>query len=137
MSYYTYSSFGAGVGPGPFVVRAGVHPSNVDVAVECALEEMERIRREPVTDDELSDAKSAIVRSLPRQLENNEGMAGALHSMEQYRLGLDYLDRFPDLVGGVTVEQVLDVAARRLQPERCVVAVAGPYPPADPPAEES
>jgi len=137
MSYYTYSSFGAGVGPGPFVVRAGVHPSNVDVAVECALEEMERIRREPVTDDELSDAKSAIVRSLPRQLENNEGMAGALHSMEQYRLGLDYLDRFPDLIGGVTVEQVLDVAARRLQPERCVVAVAGPYPPADAPAEEN
>lgn len=131
MAYYVHSSLGAGVGPGPFMIRAGVHPSNVDVAVECALDEMERIQREPVTDDELSDAKSAIVRSLPRQLENNEGIAGALHSIEQYRLGLDYLDRFPDLLGGITVEQVMDVASRRLHPDCCVVAVAGPYPPAD------
>ncbi len=71
------------------------------------------------------------MRSLPRQLENNEGIAGALHSIEQYRLGLDYLDRFPDLLGGVTAEQVMEAAARRLHPDRCVVAVAGPYPPAD------
>ena len=136
MAYYVHSSLGAGVGPGPFMIRAGVHPSNVDTAVECALDEMERIRREPVTDEELSDAKSAIVRSLPRQLENNEGIAGALHSIEQYRLGLDYLDRFPDLFGGVTTEQVMEVAQRRLHPDHCVVAVAGPYPEADAAGEE-
>jgi len=128
MAYYTYSSLGAGIGPGPFVIRAGVHPSNVDVAVECALEEVARIQRQPVSDEELSDAGSAIVRSLPRQLENNEGIAGALHSIEQYRLGLDYLDRYPQLIGAVTVEQVMDVAARRLHPDHCAVTVAGPYP---------
>lgn len=129
MAYYTYSSMGAGVGPGPFMIRAGVHPGNVDVAVEAALAEMEKIRRQPVTGGELADAKSAIVRSLPRQLETNEGMAGALHSIEQYRLGLDYLDRFPGLIDAVTVDQVQDVAERRLHPDRCAVAVAGPYPP--------
>ena len=131
MAYYAHSLLGAGVGPVPFMIRAGVHASNVDAAVECALDEMQRVRREPVTDVELSDAKSAIVRSLPRQLENNEGIAGALYSIEQYRLGSDYLDRFPDLIGGVTAEQVMEVAARRLHPDRCVVAVAGPYPEAD------
>jgi len=128
MAYYTFSSLGAGVGPGPFMVRAGVHPGNVDAAVECALEELARIGREPVSEQELSDAKSAIVRALPRQLETNEGMAGALHTIEQYRLGLDYIDRFPDLVDAVDAEQVMDVAARRLHPDRCAVAVAGPYP---------
>jgi len=128
MAYYTYSSLGAGIGAGPFMVRAGVHPSNVDVAVECAFEQIERIQREPVTAEELSDAQSAIVRSLPRQLETSAGIAGALHSIEQYRLGLDYLDRFPALVEAVTIEQVMDVAARRLHPDRCAVAVAGPYP---------
>jgi zinc protease len=128
MAYYTYSSLGAGVGPGPFMVRAGVHPSNVDAAVDCALEELARIGREPVSEQELSDAKAAIVRALPRQLETNEGMAGALHTIEQYRLGLDYIDRFPDIVAAVDVDQVMDVAARRLHPDRCAVAVAGPYP---------
>jgi len=128
MAYYAYSALGAGVGPGPFMVRAGVHPANVDAATDCALEEMERIGREPVSAEELSDAKSAIVRSLPRQLENNEGMAGALHSIEQYRLGLDFIDRFPELIEEVDAEQVMDVAARWLHPDRCAVAVAGPYP---------
>jgi zinc protease len=128
MAYYAYSSFGSGVGPGPFMVRAGLHPSNVDAAVGYALAEIERMQREPVSDEELADARSAIVRSLPRQLETNEGMAGALHSIEQYGLGLDFLDRFPDLIGAVTAEQVMDVAARRLHPDRCAVAVAGPYP---------
>ncbi len=128
MAYYAYSSLGAGVGPGPFVVRAGVHPDNVDAAVDCALEEIEKIRREPVSDQELDDARSAIVRSLPRNLENNEGIAAALHSIEQYRLGLDYLERFADLIDAVDTEQILATAQKRLHPDRCAVTVAGPYP---------
>lgn len=131
MAYYAYSSLGAGVGPGPFVVRAGVHPDNVDAAVGCAFEEIEKIRQEPVTDEELADAQSAIVRSLPRNLETNEGMASAMHSIEQYRLGLDYLERFAGLIGAVSVEQVLATAEKRLHPDRCAVTVAGPYPVAD------
>ncbi len=134
MAYYVYSSLGASVGPGLFMIRAGVHPANVDIAVECAQEEMRRIQREPVTDDELSDAKSAIVRSLPRNLENNEGIAASLHSIEQFELGLDYLDRFPGLIESITAEEVQTVAASRLRPDACVVAVAGPYPL---PAEEA
>ena len=127
MAYYAYSSLGAGVGPGPFLVRAGVNPDNVDAAVDCALEEIETIRREPVSNEELADAKSAIVRSLPRNMENNEGMASALHSIEQYQLGLDYLERFADFIEGVSTDQVLAVAEKRLHPDRCAVAVAGPY----------
>ncbi len=137
MAYYAYSSLGAGVGPGPFVVRAGVHPDNVDAAVDCALEEIGKIRREPVSDQELDDARSAIVRSLPRNLETNEGMASALHSIEQYRLGLDYLDRFAGLIDAISAEQVLAVAEKRLHPDRCAVAVAGPYPSAGDGAEKA
>ena len=128
MAYYAYSSLGAGVGPGPFVVRAGVHPDNVDAAVDAAFEEIERIRREPVSEEELADAQSAIVRSMPRNLETNEGMASALHSIEQYQLGLDYLERFAGFVDAVDVEQILATAEKRLHPDRCAVTVAGPYP---------
>ena len=128
MAYYTYSSLDATVGPGPFVVRAGVHPSNVDAAIDSVFDELEKIRSEPVDEEELANAKSALVRSLPRSLESNEGMASALHVIEQYQLGLDYLERYPDLIGAIDVDQVRDVAARRLHPDRCGIAVAGPYP---------
>ena len=131
MAYYAYSALGASVGPSPFVVRAGVDAANVDAAVDCILEEMTRMQTEAVGKEELDDARSAIIRSLPRTFETNEGMAGALHAMEQYRLGLDYFSRFPDLIGGVSAEQIQEVALRRLHPDRCGVAVAGPYPVSD------
>jgi zinc protease len=127
MAYYAYSSFAAGVGPGPFVVRCGVHPDNVDAAVEAALAELERMRTEEVADAELADSKSAIVRSLPRTLETNEGIAGALQTIEQYRLGLDYLQRFPGLIEAIGAADILAVARRRLHPDRCAIAIAGPY----------
>jgi zinc protease len=126
MAYYAYSSFAAGVGPGPFVVRCGVHPDNVDAAVEAALAELERMRTETVGDAELADSKSAIVRSLPRTLETNEGIAGALQTIEQYRLGLDYLQRFPGLIEAIGIADVLAAAKRRLHPDRCAIAIAGP-----------
>ncbi len=131
MAYYAYSTLGASVGPSPFVVRAGVDAANVDAAVDCILEEMTTMQTEPVGEEELDDARSAIIRSLPRTFETNEGMAGALHAMEQYRLGLDYFSRFPDLIGEVSVEQIQNVASRRLHPDRCSVVVAGPYPVGD------
>ena len=84
-----------------------------------------------ISEEELADAQSAIVRSLPRNLETNEGMASALHSIEQYQLGLDYLERFAGFVDAVDVEQILATAEKRLQPDRCAVTVAGPYPSID------
>lgn len=126
MAYYTYSSLDASVGPGLFLVRAGVAPQHVEPAVESIVAEIERIRRDPIEESELEDAKAATIRSLPRALESNEGMAGMLHLMELYGLGLDYLDRFPDLVEAVTVEDVRRAAAEILAPERYGLAVAGP-----------
>ena len=104
------------VGPGPFVVRAGVHPGNVDRAVDSIVAELESIAGGPVEEQELDDASSALSRSVPRTLDTNEGMASALHLIEQYELGMDYLDRYPELIREVTVETVQAAAGRLLHP---------------------
>lgn len=129
MAYYTYSALDATLGPGPFVVRAGVAPGNVDVTVEAILAEMRHIRDVRVDVAELDDAKAATVRSLPRTLESNEGMAGLLHQLELHGLGLDYLDRFPGLIDAVTVDDVHRAAREILHPDAYGVAVAGPEAP--------
>ena len=131
MAYYAFSTLQAGVGPGPFMVSAGVHPDNVGRALDAIVSEMEQIGSETVGDEELADAKSAIIRSLPRTLETNEGMAALLHSLELHRLGLDYLQRFPELVTAVDADAIQRSAAKYLRPERYGVAIAGPYPPQD------
>jgi zinc protease len=46
--------------------------------------------------------------------------------MEWHQLGLDYLERYPQLINGVTAADVQRVAAQYIQPEHCTVVVAGP-----------
>lgn len=129
LAYYAYSVLDATLGPGPFVVRAGVAPAHVEVAVRSIVAEMERMRREPVGHEELEDARSATVRSLPLTLESNEGIAGVLLQIELHDLGADYLDRFPGLLQEVTPEGILEEAGRLLHPHAYGLAVAGPAAP--------
>ncbi len=126
LAYSTYSSLAAGIGPGPFVVRAGVQPEHIDAAVASIRVEIDRIRTESVPGGELDDARSAAIRSLPRTLESNEGVAGLLQQIELYGLGLDYVERYAELVGEVDAAQVLAAAESILHPEALVEAVAGP-----------
>ena len=127
MAYYTFSTFDASFGPGPFVVRAGVHPDNVDAAIDSIVTELQRIRTEAVSENELEDATSALIRSLPRALETNEGLATTLHTIEQFDLGLDYLERYPRLIGEITVDDVMAAARDHIHLGRFGVSIAGPY----------
>jgi len=126
LAYYSLSSLEAGLWPGPWYVFAGVNPDNVERAIESILEEVARMGTEFVPDDELSDSKAFLTGSLPLRLETNEGQAGAILEMERYGLGLDYLQRYHDLIHGVTAAEVQAVTARYLDPTAYALAVAGP-----------
>ncbi|HHX64860.1 MAG TPA: insulinase family protein, partial [Chloroflexi bacterium] len=106
---------------------AGVHPSHVDRTVELILQEIDRLRQEPVSADELDDCRSYLTGALPLQLETNDGMAGMLLAIERYGLGLDYLQRYADIVGAVTAEDIQRVASRYLSTERYVLTMAGSF----------
>jgi len=126
LAYYAGSSLGAGLGPGPWDVSAGVDPANVERAVALIREELGRFTSEPVTTDELADTKANYIGRLPLSLESNNGVAAALINLERYQLGLDYYRRYPDLVRAVTAEQVLAAARHYIDVERLAIAVAGP-----------
>ncbi len=81
---------------------------------------------QPIAEEELADCKSYLIGSLPLSLETNEGVATTLTYIERYRLGLDYLQRYPDLIGELDGEAVRAAARHYLDPDRYVLAVAGP-----------
>jgi zinc protease len=126
LAYYVYSQLEAGLGAGPWVSIAGVDPVNVERAVEGILQEVRRLRDEPVAEEELSDSQSFMTGSMPLRLETNEGISSTLLTMEQYDLGLDYLLRFADLVNAVTAQEIQDVAQAYLDPEVYALAISGP-----------
>ena len=94
-------------------------------AIEVARAEIERIRRDGVTAEELEDAKSYLTGSFALGLETNDDIADFLGQVEHLGLGLDYVDRYPDLVRKVTAEDVLRVAREYLRPEKLIVVVVG------------
>lgn len=126
MAYYIFSQLSAHLGRGPWRVITGVNPVNVERAVETILAEIHRIQDEPVSEEELEDAKSYLTGSLPLGLETNEGVASTLLDMELFNLGLDYLQRYPALINSVTVEQVQKAAQRVFPRDAYALAIAGP-----------
>jgi len=126
LSYYVYSTLEGGLGPGPWQVIAGVDPTQARQAQTLILQEIRRLREDLVPEAELADSQSMLVGSLPLQLETNEGVARALVNIERHQLGLDYLQRYRDLIMALKPEDVQAAAQRWLDPERYVLAMAGP-----------
>jgi zinc protease len=125
LAYYAYSSLSGGVGPGPWSLAAGVDPENVDQAVELIRQEVRRFVSEPVGAEELSDSCANYIGHLPLALESNAGVAGALLNLERYDLGLDYYQRYADLIRATNIDDVLAAAQNYLDPDRLAVAIAG------------
>lgn len=126
LAYYAFSSLGSSLGPGPWAVQAGVDPKNEGQVVSIILNELTRFVTQPVSEEELSDSKSNFIGSLPLSLETNIGVAMALLHLEKHDLGLDYYQRYPELVNKVTTDDVLETASRYLDPQRLAICIAGP-----------
>lgn len=126
LAYYAGSSLAGGPGPGAWRVVAGVNPSNVDKAIDMILEEIREFIENGVTEEELTDNQGNFIGSMPRQLESNEGVAGAIVHVERYGLGMDYYRRYPGLIAEITRDQIHSIANKFLDPENIAIGIAGP-----------
>jgi zinc protease len=110
---------------GPWYIAVSVNPGNVERAIESALGVLSDYVSEGIRPDELEDEKSSAIGSFKVSLSTNAGLAAALWNAEFYRLGLDYVERYPELVGAVTVEEVNAAIRKYFRPEHLTVVVAG------------
>ena len=125
MAYYAFSDLRAGLLAGPWVVRAGVNPVNEEAAVQGILGEIRRFQDGGPEDTELADARDFLIGSQALRLETNPGVAQMVADIELFGLGLDYLERYPQLIRGIAREAIIQ-AARRLPSDSYCLAIAGP-----------
>ncbi len=111
-------------GPGSYTFRTYSRPEVSDQLVQIVFGEIDRIRNEPVTEEELFVAKGALVDgALAVKFANGHAMARTF-AVEHARRGtVSYPARYSQLVQAVTAEDVLDAARRYLKPERMTVVV--------------
>jgi len=123
LAYDVDSFFSLNKEKGVFQIEAQTKNESAGLVISEILEQMERIRKEQVSDAELSDAKSYLTGSFMRRLDTNRKIADFLALVEFYNLDLDYIEKYPGYINSVTKEDVLRVARKYLTPANYVLVV--------------
>jgi zinc protease len=123
LAYYVASYFDPGKYPGSFQVVLQTKNSSAHEAISLSLQQMERIRKEMVSEKELEGAKKYLIGSFPMRLDTQGKLANFLTQVEYYGLGLDYPEKYPSLIRSITREEVLRVAKKYLHPEKYVLVI--------------
>lgn len=110
---------------GPFVVSTAVQTEVTEPAVAEILREVEGIRAEPVTEGELSDARSLVAGIFPLRLQTTDGVAARLAELAMYALPLDYFESYRERILDVSREEVARVARTHLRPSELAIVVVG------------
>lgn len=110
---------------GPFVVSTAVQTEVTADAARETLGELERIREEELTADELSLVTSYLQGVFPIRYESTAAIAGALANLVTYDLPDDYYDTYRERVGAVTTVDALRAARAHIKPETLRMVVVG------------
>jgi zinc protease len=112
--YAIYSYFAAAGHSGSFKASAQTKNENANKVIDAVIKEIEKMRSEHVSEKELQDAKDYLTGSFPLKLDTNAKVAGFLVNIENFNLGYDYFDKYPEYINAVTREKVLEVAQKYL-----------------------
>lgn len=121
---------------GPFVVSTAVQSEVTAPAAREAIAEIERIRVEKISEDELSLATSYLGGVFPIRYETTHAIAGALSALVRYDLPDDFYDTYRDHVRAVSTDDVLRVARAHLDPAVLQMLVVGDLDRVQAPLEE-
>ena len=101
---------------------------NQTPATQGLVNEIRRIIEEPVTTEELQDAKDYLTGSFVFAFETSGQIARFLVHAEVYKLGFDYVEKYPEYIKRVSIEDLSRVAKRYLDPDAYTLVVVGPIP---------
>jgi zinc protease len=124
-TYGAHSDFEWRRGAGPFVISTAVKSDVTDAAARECLHEIDRLRAEDITPDELSLATSYLDGVFPIRYETTNAIAAALANLIVYGLPDDYYDTYRSHIRAVSVADVRMAANRYLDPERLQLLAVG------------
>jgi predicted Zn-dependent peptidase len=111
--------------PGLFSVGCQTRSENTVRAIRALLEEIERIRREEITEEELRLAKESYLNSFIFNFDTRDEIIQRMTVYEYYGYPTDFLQRMKQGIDKVTQADVLRVAQTRLHPDQLQILVVG------------
>ena len=110
---------------GQFSSSASVRNEVTDSSVTQMLLEMNRIRDEFVSEDDLSRIKNNMIGNFALSLENQQTIARYALNVERYNLPKNYYRDMLDKVQQVTKEMIQDASKEFIHPDNCHILVVG------------
>ncbi len=98
---------------------------NVKEMISLIYKEWDKMKSEPVSKEEINDAKSYIIGSLPLSLTSTDSIAGILLSLQLEHLPVDYLDMRAEKINSVTIDDILSVSKRILDKDSITTVIVG------------
>ncbi|MBX3204770.1 MAG: insulinase family protein [Labilithrix sp.] len=125
---YTYgarSYFSMRHGAGPFLVAAAVFADKTGPAIKEALSELDGLRRDGPTVEELALAKESIRLAMPGRFEGVSDVAGAVSDLFVHDLPIDDYEKRPARLEAVTADDVKRVALEYFGSDAMTIVVVG------------
>ena len=124
-TYGAYSRLNTRKTAGDFESTAEVRSTVTGDSLREFFYELNRIRDEKVSDEELTDAKNFLTGVFPIRAETQEGLTNLIVSQKLYDLPADYLETYREQINRVTAEDIARAAEKYVLPEQIAVVVVG------------
>ncbi len=126
LAYSVYSSFQIGRRlPGSFIVGTETKSGTTLQVFRLLREEMDKMRRDPVTPAELALAKESLINSFVFAFADPHEVVSRQLRLDFYGYPADFLQRYRERIAAVSAAEVLQAAKDHLHPEQQAWVVVG------------
>jgi zinc protease len=126
LAYVVYAFWAARFDyPGIFVSGGQTRSETTVPFIQSVMDEIEKIRTTPITDEELSRAKDSVLNSFVFSFESPDQTLSRVMNYEYYGYPEDFIFQYQQDIEDTTVEDVLQAAQTYLEPSKLVTLVVG------------
>jgi len=125
-SYGVNSNFAYGKGPGAFRAGGDIVTAKSDAALVEFMKELRGILgARPITDEELTTAKDALIQRLPGTFASVSSINGAITTLWTQNLPDDYYQQYAKRIAAITRDDVLRVAKQYVTVDNLAIVIVG------------
>ena len=124
-TYGAYSNFGGSKFRGTWTSSSEVRTDVTEGAMKEFMFELNRMRKDPVSAEELDNAKRAIIGSFALSLEQPPILLQNIITQKLYNLPADYWDTYPQKVAAITADDVQKAAQKYIDMGHLQVVAVG------------
>ncbi len=125
LAYQIGSTYSSNINKGAFAIYIGTNPKTALFSRDELLREINRLKKEFISEKELSMAKDKLIGNFILSQETNMEKASTVGWLEISSRGYDFIDKYPEIIQSVSAQDIITVANKYFS-SPYVLSVIGP-----------